>query len=282
MKFPSTEKEWLEISNQIFEHWQFPNSLGAMDGKHIAIVNPPGSGSTYYNYKGFFSVVLLALVKHNYQFIYVNVGCQGRISDGGVFKATDLYEGLTSSTLNIPKPRTLPKTGDPCWDEDHYPEVPFVIVGDDAFQLSTFMMKPYSNRTTEEDRRIFNYRLSRFRRVSENAFGILAARFRVFLTKIHLSPRKASKVTLAACYLHNMLCEKSKGSYMPSNFIDSEDPITGEVIEGRWRNDVPRPLTGDEVPTGCRAQTIAESMRLHFKEYFNGPGALPWQEKVLL
>ena len=43
-RFPQTEKEWLDISKNIYHYWQFPNSLGAMDGKHIVIWNPPDAG----------------------------------------------------------------------------------------------------------------------------------------------------------------------------------------------------------------------------------------------
>ena len=60
----------------------------------------------------------------------------------GVFKNSDLYHALQTNSLNIPKPVPFPKTGDPIWDEDEYPRIPYVIVGDDAFQLSEFMMKP--------------------------------------------------------------------------------------------------------------------------------------------
>ena len=186
-RFPQTEKEWLDISKNIYHYWQFPNSLGAMGGKHIATWNPPDAGSTFFNYKGFYSVVLLALVDHKYQFLYANVGFQGRISDGGVFKSSDLYRGIQSSSLSIPEPTPLPKTGDPCWEEDEYPSIPYVIVGDDAFQPAEYMMKPFSTkRHQSEEHLVFNYRLSRFRRVSENAFGIFVSRFRLFLRRINI------------------------------------------------------------------------------------------------
>ena len=66
--------------------WQFPHCIGAIDGKHIALFSPVNSGSTYFNYKGFLSIVLLALVDADYKLTYVDIGCQGPISDGRIFK----------------------------------------------------------------------------------------------------------------------------------------------------------------------------------------------------
>ena len=94
MKFPDTEDEWLKIAENFEKRWQFPNCFGAVDGKHIAITKPPKSGSTYHNYKSFHSIVLLALVDAFYRFTYVDIGCQGRISDGGVLRNTDFFIDL--------------------------------------------------------------------------------------------------------------------------------------------------------------------------------------------
>ena len=79
----------------------------------------------------------------------------------------------------------LPKTGDPYWHEDDYPKY-HVIVADDAYQLLSYMMKPYSSRQLSEEHVVFNNRLSRLCRVSENAFGILASRFRIFPSMINM------------------------------------------------------------------------------------------------
>ena len=138
----------------------------------------------------------------------------------GVFKNSDLYRALQTNSLNIPKLVPFPKTGDPIWDEDEYPSIPYVIVGDDAFQLSEFMMKPYSKRFLDDESRIYNYRVSRFRRCSENCFGIFASRFRLFLSRINLKLEHAITVVFAATVLHNMLCEKSRPSYMPNGYVD--------------------------------------------------------------
>lgn len=68
------------------ERWNFPHCLGATDGKHIAIVPPANSGSYFYNYIGQHSVVLMAIVNAKYQFMYIDIGMKGRISDLGVLK----------------------------------------------------------------------------------------------------------------------------------------------------------------------------------------------------
>ena len=122
------------------------------------------------------------------------MGCNGRISDGGIFKNCSLYRALEEKRLNIPEEILLPGT------EQTFP---FVFVADDAFPLKDYMLKPYSQNGLTPERRIFNYRLSRDRRVVENAFGILANRFRVFITPINLAPEKVEIITLACCILHN-------------------------------------------------------------------------------
>ena len=78
-----------------------------MDRKHIVIRPHTGSGSYYFNYKHTFSIILLAVVDANYKFIYIDVGCNGRISDGGVFKNCSLFNAMENNTLQIPPPEPL-------------------------------------------------------------------------------------------------------------------------------------------------------------------------------
>ncbi|XP_048006268.1 protein ANTAGONIST OF LIKE HETEROCHROMATIN PROTEIN 1-like [Leguminivora glycinivorella] len=79
-QMPETPEQWLVVANDYDTLWNFPHCLGAIDGKHILLQSPINSGSEFYNYKGFFSIVLLAVVDAKYNFLYVNIGCQGRIS----------------------------------------------------------------------------------------------------------------------------------------------------------------------------------------------------------
>ena len=166
-RYPTKPEEWLEVADGFMQRWQFPNCLGALDGKHVNIRPPKNSGSLFYNYKHTFSIVLMALVDSNYCFLYANVGTNGRVSDGGVFRQTDLADNFETGAANVPPPRPLP-------DDDK--DFPFAMIGDEAFPLRSYLMKPYPQRNLIDNKRIFNYRLSRARRVVENAFGILANR----------------------------------------------------------------------------------------------------------
>ena len=125
-QFPTTEEEWLEIAADFEKKWQFPHCLGAIDGKHVRIVPPKGSGSYYYNYKKSHSVVLLAIANANCEFVYCDVGTNGRVSDGGVINNTKFYEKLVRNDLNIPGPRSLPNSNT---------VLGYIFVGDEAFAM---------------------------------------------------------------------------------------------------------------------------------------------------
>lgn len=86
--------------------------IGAVDGKHVRIQKPYNSGSYYFNYKQTHSIVLMAIVNAKYEFIMVDVGANGRISDGGVLKNTEFWSKFTSSDncLNLPEQSELPST----------------------------------------------------------------------------------------------------------------------------------------------------------------------------
>lgn len=81
---PSTAHEWVAVSKEFNRMWQMPNCLGAIDGKHIAIQCPNNSGSLYFNYKGWYSIVLMAVCDAHLRFTLIDVGAEGRQSDGGL------------------------------------------------------------------------------------------------------------------------------------------------------------------------------------------------------
>lgn len=130
MPFP-TEQRWLEISELFWECCNFPNFIGATDEKHICVIMPPDSGSRFFNYKKYFSIV------------------------------------------------------------PPYSQTPLI--------------RPYGQRSLNHKKRVFNYRLSRARRMVECTFGILASNGALSTPAMQLSPEKAVSFVKAACVLHNFV-----------------------------------------------------------------------------
>ena len=177
--------------------YDFPHTLGCIDGKHFRIQAPSNSGSYFFNYKGYFSIVLMAVVDADANFIYIDVGSNGRNSDGGVWDECSLSTALENKTLNLPAAERL--------SDAENAEVPYVFLADEAFPLKSYLLKPYPGRGITPQKMRFNYHLSRARQVVERAFGLLAQRFRLFRGSIQCSPETCDSVIKTACVLHNWL-----------------------------------------------------------------------------
>lgn len=202
-----------------------------MDGKHCVIQAPPQSGSLYYNYKKTFSVVLMAACDHNYKFTLVDIGSYGSQNDASIFHESEIGKLIRTQKLNLLRNEVrLPGSNE---------STGYFFVGDEGFPLSINLMRPYSGRNLNEKKRIFNYRLSRARRMRENTFGILVSCWRVLRKPICMQPNTIDKIILSTVCLHDFLKsfdEQQSATcrfYCPPNFIDSESN-NGDIINGTY------------------------------------------------
>jgi hypothetical protein len=119
------------------------------------------------------------LVDENYKFTIIDVGGYSKSSNGGLFTRSILGKSLEANTLNIPNSKPPPKSEEP---------LPFVIVGDAAFPLKKYLLRPYLGVSARnyKSKQIYNYRLSRAQQVVQNAFGILTQTFKIFYVKIQV------------------------------------------------------------------------------------------------
>jgi len=238
------EQIWNESVEGFSKVWGFPNCLGSIDGKHIKVKCPSNSGSSYFCYKNFFSIVLLAVVDPYYKFMVVDIGSYGRHSDSAIFENSAFFQQYIDGKTILPS-KPLPGTDNP---------VPHVFIGDEGFALQTYLMRPYPKATMISDikKKNFNMRLSRARRVVENAFGILAMKWRAFLRSIETDVKTAECIVKAACCLHNYIMIKNNNT-----FIESEEQT--ETIRA----------LSDMRSTNRRTNTAAFEIREQFASYFN-------------
>ena len=103
LKVPTTTEEWIKITDEFQKKWNFPNCVGAIDGKHIVMQPPANSGSYYFNYKHMHSIVLLAIAGPDYECLYADIGTNGRISDGGVWNKSSLAHAIENRDLCLPE-----------------------------------------------------------------------------------------------------------------------------------------------------------------------------------
>ncbi|KAL0830080.1 hypothetical protein ABMA28_003537 [Loxostege sticticalis] len=261
MKTP-TRDDFKCIEQIFWQKWNIPNCIGGIDGKHVRVRAPKNSGSLFFNYKDYFSIVLLAIVDANCKFVAVDVGAYGKESDNGIFQKSTMGKQIATNRFNIPPPKLL---------QGSDVMSPHFLIGDEAFALSHFMMKPYcrTQARLEREKLIYNYRLCRGRRVTENAFGLLSQVFRVFYTPIAIAPNVVDDLILTCCCLHNLLRDGYLERHsLPFHIYNATDRPEENMI--------------DIVGSGGFANRDGFQIRENLKNFFcSADGAVSWQDSAV-
>lgn len=222
--------------------------------------------------QGFFSIVLMAVADGDYRFTYVDIGAYGTEGDANVFQNCSLGKAIKENILHFP-----------ITEEN---STPYLFVADDAFPLHPRILKPYKPTKTnplDDDKKVFNYRLSRARRCVENAFGIMCAKNYCLSQTLFCGPDRAKRIVKTCVYLHNFLLRTRRDKYAPSYLVDRES-TSGRIIRGNFRDVVPSESLFhnnlNTTPKGrCNNSGIIVQNKL--KEYFNSPaGAVSWQQNA--
>jgi hypothetical protein len=169
-------------------------------------------------------------------------------SDGAVFGSSVFGENLCTNNLPLPASTHLPGTN---------MQMPYYFVGD--------LMRPFPGRNLCIIKAVFNYRLSRARRVIENSFGILVARWRIFLRTIMNGPETADNIVKATVCLHNFIrrSQPTGERYCPPNYVDTDDVL------GRWRREVENCQLQSLTRVGSNNATrTAINLRNNLAKYF--------------
>lgn len=244
---PRTTDEWIEISKRIFDMTGFPHVCGAIDGKLIKAFKPDNSGSDFYCvHKSTFGVILLAVVDGDYRFLYYNIGSKGTEGDSTVFKRSSFYQALQTNLLNIPESLYI---------QELDINMPFLFLGDNAFEFNRRMLCPFDKRFMIRREQIFNYKMSSTRIIVEQTFGIMVQRFRCLLGPLYVDPSGLDEVVSAIVTLHNFL----------RRVLGEVDPLLATLVnyEGIGIDRYQAPSKAEEVR---QATNIRNILSRHFEE----------------
>ncbi|KAL4152982.1 hypothetical protein QTP88_000815 [Uroleucon formosanum] len=239
---PPLKEDLVRIAHDFWHKWNFPNCVGAIDGKHICIFSPKKSRSLFFNYKDLFSIVLLAIVDANCKFLFVDIVSYGKEGDSGIFNKSSISQ-IISTGEYFPSPEKLP---------DSNASLLLVHIGDEAFRLDRHMMRVLILGLRQE--KIIK------RLCSTTDFP------GVFYTPISLKTETVDNLVLTASCLHNLLRDRylENTNYYYYNF-DDKTPQPSENMMSLAR-------------TGEYTNFEGFFVRGEFNTFFNSPqGAVPWQ-----
>ncbi|XP_050065232.1 uncharacterized protein LOC126554189, partial [Aphis gossypii] len=226
------------IADEFYEKWNFHNCASSIDGKHIRLKCPKNSG----------------IVDAKYRFIMINVGGYGKDNDSGILCNTNFHQRLENGTLKLPIERKLNNSDI---------LAPYVFVGDEAFPLRNYLMRPFPRKQAQETKKsYYNYRLSRARMTVECAFGIAFSKFRILLKAIETKVENADHIVKAVCILHNVIIDIEKDELRNQEIINTFHESNTNSNNNQLMGINPRHRSNN------RASRTAIQIRNNFVQYF--------------
>jgi hypothetical protein len=151
----------------------------------------------------------------------------------------------------------------------------YIFVGDVSFSLRKDFLKPYNVKQLTRERTIFSCLLSRARRIIENVFGILVARFCIFKTHINIQLDTIKDIVIPSSALHNFIRRIARDTYTPSEYFDIEDLENGTVTAGLRSH--PSSMATLKSGNNRNHQLTGKKVRSPYVEYFNIEWKVSWE-----
>jgi len=212
--FPNTVLEINEVTNGFRRIGRISDVFGAIDGSHIPIKAPHLFPVDYFNRKGFYSIVLQAVVDHNKKFLDICVGWPGSTHDSRVLTNSNLY-----NKFNNPNNLAISSFNNK------------YILGDGGYPNLGWLIVPYKDigRGLTQKQTYFNLKHSQTRIKVEQAFGLLKGRWRCLSHNLEVSFEIVSHIITACCVLHN-ICEERHDFLPPGEqYHDTGTDINNET-----------------------------------------------------
>ena len=212
IKFPETLAEVTTSIETFANLTDLPNVVGAIDGSHVRIKAPVDSAPGYFSRYQQHDFIVQAVVNGKKHFLDFACGFPGSMHDGRVLRRSRIFaRAERREILTIP---TVNAAGQ---------EIGPYLVGNSAYPLSPWLMKPFPEGTRDRDEIKFNRQLSSAQVKVEFAFGILKNRWRILMKRFDSSVAFAIWCTVACAVLHN-ICLRNGDDWDEGDDDDDGDP----------------------------------------------------------
>jgi len=228
MKFPE-EHEWQDIVDQFAVRYNVAQCAGAIDGTHVEITVTNDKKQDYWCYKHYHSILTLMICDSNCRVLWLKPGIPGRSNDAGAFRHTDLHNLLQEN-------RIFPRDTRPIRGQ----EVPFYFMGDGAFRITPFMLKPFPHLTRDPEQLEYNKRHGFARQTTERTFGMVKSRWRRILNCCNIKDEEIVNCAIISAFiLHNVCLCLGDESIFELEDNDQDDTDDEEDDEAEVGNGLP-------------------------------------------